>query len=421
VRLFTRNGYDWSTRYLVIVEAALRNRVKSFVIDGEAVLLGVDGISDFAGLHSRQHDDEVQLYALGRKRPQRRSFKATRRPTYGLAGSLCCPRVNPKTQPQCAAGPISRAHRRAHGRGPSIGLACVIGYVPGAIVMWRLTLFFLLGAATTVHAATVDVVSLGPNKPALVTVSGTFDLNDKDVFLRKIGSLSSAIVAFDSEGGSLVAGLQIGEIIRLKNFTTVVLDQTRCASSCALAWLGGTKRFMGMTAKIGFHAAYNGETRQVTGPGNALVGAYLNRIGLPSAAVIYITTASPDSITWLSKSDAEKMGIDVLSFEASPVLIPQQKSQTTKSRVEGSGETGGYLVQVSSQRSEVDAEASYRALQDKFPAVLGSRSPVIKRADLGDKGVHYRAAVGPFGTPDEASQFCGSLKTAGGQCVVQRN
>jgi bifunctional non-homologous end joining protein LigD len=32
----------------------------SFVIDGEAVLLGVDGISDFNGLHSRKHDDEVQ-------------------------------------------------------------------------------------------------------------------------------------------------------------------------------------------------------------------------------------------------------------------------------------------------------------------------------------------------------------------------
>jgi len=60
-------------------------------------------------------------------------------------------------------------------------------------------------------------------------------------------------------------------------------------------------------------------------------------------------------------------------------------------------------------------------LQSKFPAVLGSRSPLIKRADLGDKGVYYRAMVGPFGSSDEASQFCGSLKTAGGQCVVQRN
>ena len=60
-RLFTRNGYDWSDRYSLIVEAALRNRCSSSVIDGEAVLLGVDGMSDFDGLHSRHHNDEVQL------------------------------------------------------------------------------------------------------------------------------------------------------------------------------------------------------------------------------------------------------------------------------------------------------------------------------------------------------------------------
>jgi bifunctional non-homologous end joining protein LigD len=64
VRLFTRNGHDWTGRYPLIVEAALKNRQTSFVIDGEAVLLGVDGISDFDGLHSRKYDDEVQLYAF---------------------------------------------------------------------------------------------------------------------------------------------------------------------------------------------------------------------------------------------------------------------------------------------------------------------------------------------------------------------
>jgi bifunctional non-homologous end joining protein LigD len=62
--VWTRNGYDWSSRYPRIVEAARRHRPDSFVLDGEAVLLGVDGIADFNGLHSRKHDDEVQLYAF---------------------------------------------------------------------------------------------------------------------------------------------------------------------------------------------------------------------------------------------------------------------------------------------------------------------------------------------------------------------
>jgi bifunctional non-homologous end joining protein LigD len=62
VRLWTRNGHDWSDRFPLITEAALRNR--SFVIDGAAVLLGVDGRSDFNGLHSRRNDTEVQFYAF---------------------------------------------------------------------------------------------------------------------------------------------------------------------------------------------------------------------------------------------------------------------------------------------------------------------------------------------------------------------
>ena len=34
------------------------------MLDGEAVLLGADGRSDFNGLHSRRHDDGVQFYAF---------------------------------------------------------------------------------------------------------------------------------------------------------------------------------------------------------------------------------------------------------------------------------------------------------------------------------------------------------------------
>jgi ATP-dependent DNA ligase len=64
VRLIIRGGYDWTKRYPWIVEAALKNRQKRFVIDGEAVVLGVDGISDFNALHSGRHNEEVQLCAF---------------------------------------------------------------------------------------------------------------------------------------------------------------------------------------------------------------------------------------------------------------------------------------------------------------------------------------------------------------------
>lgn len=82
---------------------------------------------------------------------------------------------------------------------------------------------------------------------------------------------------------------------------------------------------------------------------------------------------------------------------------------------------GGYVVQVSSQRSQSEAEASFRAMQTKYPSAFRGHSPIIRRADLGAKGVFYRALVGPFANSGDAGHFCSSLKAAGGQCIVQKN
>jgi SPOR domain len=82
---------------------------------------------------------------------------------------------------------------------------------------------------------------------------------------------------------------------------------------------------------------------------------------------------------------------------------------------------GGYVVQVASQRTETDVQGSYRILQARYPNVLGSRRASIRRADLGERGVYYRAYVGPFASVEEAGAMCDSLKHAGEQCIVQRN
>lgn len=82
--------------------------------------------------------------------------------------------------------------------------------------------------------------------------------------------------------------------------------------------------------------------------------------------------------------------------------------------------SGGYAVQVASRHNEADAKASLHSLQAKYPQQLGSHQPLIRRVDLGAKGIYYRAMVGPFSSAEEASRVCSSLKAAGGQCLVQR-
>ena len=82
---------------------------------------------------------------------------------------------------------------------------------------------------------------------------------------------------------------------------------------------------------------------------------------------------------------------------------------------------GGYVVQVSAERSDAEAQSSFKTLQSRYPHVLGDRSPLIRRVELGKKGVFYRAQVGPFDTVEQAKQFCTRLKSAGGHCMVQKN
>ncbi|HET9715159.1 MAG TPA: SPOR domain-containing protein [Pseudolabrys sp.] len=102
------------------------------------------------------------------------------------------------------------------------------------------------------------------------------------------------------------------------------------------------------------------------------------------------------------------------STERTAALAPQASAQA-------GAVAGGAYVQVSSQRSENEAEAAFRGLQTKFPDQLGGRPHVIHRVDLGAKGTYYRALVGPFANASEAGQLCSSLKAAGGQCLIQRN
>jgi bifunctional non-homologous end joining protein LigD len=62
VRCFTRNGHEWADRFPAIVDAALRIKASSFLIDGEAVIARDDGTPDFHALRSRSH--EAVLYAF---------------------------------------------------------------------------------------------------------------------------------------------------------------------------------------------------------------------------------------------------------------------------------------------------------------------------------------------------------------------
>jgi bifunctional non-homologous end joining protein LigD len=64
VRLYSRNAYDCTVRLATIAAAAERIKAKSFTIDGEAVVLGPDGLSRFEELSRREAARTAILYAF---------------------------------------------------------------------------------------------------------------------------------------------------------------------------------------------------------------------------------------------------------------------------------------------------------------------------------------------------------------------
>ena len=192
-----------------------------------------------------------------------------------------------------------------------------------------------------------------------------------------------ANVDFNSDGGDLRAGIAIGKSIRLKSFATTVLEGQRCASACALAWLGGSPRYMGRSALVGFHAAYIKKEGlpSESGVGNALVGSYLTQIGLSETAVVYITQAAPTEMTWLNLRNAKQIGIEVLPFEEqTPATkpappIPSRKASDYEECAENAGGEAKSqdalaillsCVSRNSQRAANEPEATRSTTDDKI-------------------------------------------------------
>ena len=182
-------------------------------------------------------------------------------------------------------------------------------------------LFQLVIAALVVcgaaRAATIEAVPLGKPGEGAVFIDGDIDYADREIFLSKISVFSSGVVIFNSNGGNAYAGIEIGKTIRMRGFKTWVPSGSHCASACAIAWLGGTRRLMGNTARIGFHSVYKmeGGAPVETGAGNAMYGAYLAQLGLSDRAIYYLSNAAPTAMNWLTPAQAETFGIELAIFD----------------------------------------------------------------------------------------------------------
>ena len=103
---------------------------------------------------------------------------------------------------------------------------------------------------------------------------------------------------------------------------------------------------------------------------------------------------------------------------AAPAAPPRANNppvQAALAAAPAAGAANGYVAVLSTKRSRIDALTIFADLQQKYGAILSSKVPAVRRADLSSRGlgVMYRAVVGPPGSKQAAGQTCARLKAAG--------
>jgi hypothetical protein len=220
-------------------------------------------------------------------------------------------------------------------------LRCIISVLAGMMVV-------------EAEAAQIKVISKAGTDCPVIRVKGQFSAGDAKKFETTILPFKKAVVEFASEGGTIYDGLVMGKLIRGLGFWTVVRAGKTCASACAIAWLGGSRRFVEKGAKIGFHAAYvkHKNKTEENGMANAIVGAFLTKLGLNEDAVAYATASGPWQMTWLTPKAAREVGIEVTFGPpsgskisatdkkiASTGLLSEPKEQDARPTAEGALQT----------------------------------------------------------------------------------
>lgn len=136
-------------------------------------------------------------------------------------------------------------------------------------------------------------------------------------------------VIFNSPGGNLNSGLEIGKVIRANGFNThiarieesqdggIILINGICASACAYAFLGGERRSIEHGSTYGLHQFSTqsdtplplSQAIRATQDILAKISAYIERMGAAAEISTIATRTGEESVYWLSSGDLSTLRI----------------------------------------------------------------------------------------------------------------
>lgn len=160
-------------------------------------------------------------------------------------------------------------------------------------------------------------------------------------FLKKIDFMP--YVYFDSPGGNLIAGIELGQIIRDKGFSTYVSDKYAkidyidldmkeitisknaiCHSACVYAFIGGVGREVSNNAKLGVHQFFS--EKENMGDSNtqhltAILSNYIDKMEVDRKLLDIASTTEKKDITYINHQLAVALNIDNVYPKKEPWTI----------------------------------------------------------------------------------------------------
>jgi hypothetical protein len=214
-------------------------------------------------------------------------------------------------------------------------------------------------------------------------------IDDGDAFelkgyIAKLPKKATTVVYLDSPGGVLREGMRLGKLFHQYGIETAVGSKTRCASACALAFLGGrsadgqVKRVKASTAGLGFHSfsrefdkerSYSSDDLKIvmqrTQDEVAGVAEYLRAIATDMDVVRIMVSAAANDMHFISNETAIALNISVWDETAKRMVDPAPVLERLA-------------------RARTDAVAPVASLES--PARTKVTGPASSRADSAGRG-----------------------------------
>lgn len=172
-------------------------------------------------------------------------------------------------------------------------------------------------------------------------------------FLSTVTLWKNQKISIDSPGGSLIAGIKLGEIIRRYNLNVGVGKSVKdgsfsraepgaCASACVLALVGGVERYVNAPSKLGVHQ-FSIDFKSIYGSRAVsaddlernlvssqltigLITSHLIKMGIDLGVLTLMTKTSPSEIRWLTDDEMKTFKVTFDAKQFTPWAIEPYKN-----------------------------------------------------------------------------------------------